>query len=75
MVMVPLRLRVLHAAATIKAASTVAAAVGRDAVLAAKVRGQAATATTMGGGGTAVWPVLPPSPGRRGQRGRMRGGR
>lgn len=44
MVMVPLRLRVLHAAATIKAASTVAAAVGRDAVLAAKVRGQAATA-------------------------------
>lgn len=43
-VMVPLRLRVLHAAATIKAASTVAAAVGRDAVLAAKVRGRVAAA-------------------------------
>lgn len=43
-VMVPLRLRVLHAAATIKAASTVAAAVGRDAVLAAKVRGRVAVA-------------------------------
>ncbi|GAB0491449.1 hypothetical protein MMPV_002703 [Pyropia vietnamensis] len=38
--MVPLRLRVLHAAATVKTASEAASAVGRDAVLAAKVRGR-----------------------------------